>query len=187
MMVDISSKEDIGRYAEAIALSSTDRPDVCVQAAVKAVKNAYRYIPLLHPIPLQAAAHCNAGEIRAEAWTRWKTGVEMDALFGALVGAIASGSTEIKRLFVTLKVKGTDVKLDEGAAVEVSSITRPEVGYIARASGYIHLKSIDIIKQAGSRKAIPYARPRLSCRLVPRGCASCCLSNVSSLSTQTAE
>jgi len=104
MIVDVSRKPDVSRYAKASVEVSAD---VCNTAsAIRAAVNAYRYLPFLHPLPLSASAYCREGKLYVEGVTEWQTGVEMDVLFGALVGAVASGSTALKNLSVDVKRKG---------------------------------------------------------------------------------
>jgi len=60
-------------------------------SAIMATKRAWEYIPLLHPIPItNVDVKLTHGEdyvgLRLRARTVAQTGVEMDALFGALVG-----------------------------------------------------------------------------------------------------
>jgi len=104
MIVDVSRKPDVSRYAKASVEISVD---VCNTAsAIRAAANAYRYLPFLHPLPLSASAHCRDGKLYVEGFAEWQTGVEMDVLFGALTGAVASGSTALKNLSVDVKRKG---------------------------------------------------------------------------------
>ncbi|MGC8582846.1 MAG: cyclic pyranopterin monophosphate synthase MoaC [Thermoproteus sp.] len=175
-MVDISAKGDVGRYAVASAEVSISDAVSCVVAASLATKQAYRYVPLLHPVPLSASAECSGGAVKARAWTVWKTGVEMDALFGTLVGAIAGGATYIKRLRVDTKVKGVEYSLEEPrGAIKVN---RPDLGYVVKAHGYIHLTSTRPIKAGSVEKGDPICAARTIaplnakrlCELLPVEC-----------------
>lgn len=175
-MVDISAKEDVWRYAVASAEAQVEDSKSCAAAAAIAVKRAYQYIPLLHPVPLSASASCGGSRVEARASTVWKTGVEMDALFGALVGSIAAGATSLKRLRVDLKLKGEGRELEEPrGAVKVS---RPDLGYIVRSVGYIHLRSTEPIKSGRVEKGDPICAARVVaplnakrlCELLPTEC-----------------
>lgn len=112
VMVDVSSKETV--YREAVAegfirlkpelaklVSSTGFVGLgnvaasASTAAVMAVKRAWEYIPFLHPIPItHSSAHVDYGEdglrLTVVARTIAQTGVEMDALFGLLVGLVTA-------------------------------------------------------------------------------------------------
>jgi cyclic pyranopterin phosphate synthase len=64
-------------------------------SAIMATKRAWEYIPLLHPIPItNVDVKLTHGEdyvgLRLRARTVAQTGVEMDALFGALVGLVTA-------------------------------------------------------------------------------------------------
>ncbi|MDT7870257.1 MAG: cyclic pyranopterin monophosphate synthase MoaC [Thermoproteus sp.] len=175
-MVDISAKGDVARYAEASAEASVADPIGCAVAASLAAKQAYRYIPLLHPVPLSASAECGGGAVEARAWTVWRTGVEMDALFGALVGAIAAGAASIRRLRVDTKIKGVEYRLEEPrGSVKIS---RPDLGYVVKAYGYIHLTSTAPIKAGSVEKGDPICAARTVaplnakrlCELLPVDC-----------------
>lgn len=142
MIVDISKKPDIGRYARASveinALSCNT--DVAVKAAV----SASRYLPFLHPLPLRAHAYC-ADKLYVEGETEWQTGVEMDVLFGALAGAVASGATQIKNLAVDLKVKGAAARVSTTGELYTSTLDR-QGELIARAYGELEVKNLDLVK-----------------------------------------
>lgn len=177
MMVDVSAKEDVPRFAVASAEAKVEDASSCVVAAAVAARQAYKYIPLLHPVPLSASALCGDARVETRAWTLWKTGVEMDALFGALVGSIAAGATSVGRLRVELKVKGEEHKLEEPkGAVKVP---RPDLGYIVKAVGYIHLRSTEPIKSGSVEKGDPICAARIVaplnakrlCELLPVECA----------------
>jgi len=57
-------------------------------------RNAYRYIPLLHPVPIREVvllikSYENYIKLNVKGWTIAKTGIEMDLLFGLSLGLIA--------------------------------------------------------------------------------------------------
>lgn len=179
MIVDVSSKADVYRYAEAVAEAQIGDRENCRAAAVVASGSAYRYIPLLHPVPISASAECDGNAVRLRAETVWKTGVEMDALFGALVGAMASGALSIKRLSVAVKVKGEGVVKSRGAPGVLRGVARPDLGYIVKAEGFIRLRSIDVVKRGVVEKGDPLCAARIAaalnskrlCELLPVECA----------------
>ncbi len=176
MMVDISAKEDVWRYAVASAEARVKDAESCAAAATVAAKRAYQYIPLLHPVPISASALCEGSRVEARALTMWKTGVEMDALFGALVGSIAAGATSLRRLRVDLKLKGEGRELEEPRGV--IKIFRPDLGYIVRSVGYIHLSSTEPIRSGRVEKGDPICAARIVaplnakrlCELLPTEC-----------------
>ncbi|ACB39004.1 cyclic pyranopterin monophosphate synthase MoaC [Pyrobaculum neutrophilum] len=104
MIVDVSRKPDVYRYAVASAEVAAERCNTSV--AARAALQAYRYLPFLHPLPLRASAGCRGGKLYVEGAAEWQTGVEMDVLFGALVGSVASGIETIRNLSVDVKKKG---------------------------------------------------------------------------------
>ncbi|MEM3327105.1 MAG: molybdenum cofactor biosynthesis protein MoaC, partial [Thermoproteus sp.] len=164
MMVDISAKSDVERYAEGFAIADVKNVGACLAYGPRSVKAAYRYIPLLHPLPLFASATCGNDLVEVKAWTTWKTGVEMDALFGALVGSIAAGATDIRKLGVAVKVKGVGLRLEEGPAPP-AKVERPDLGYIIRSSGYIHLTSTEPIKSGALEKGDPICAAKITAPL----------------------
>ncbi|HLU38071.1 MAG TPA: cyclic pyranopterin monophosphate synthase MoaC [Planctomycetota bacterium] len=109
-MVDVSRKPATERTAEARArieltpelrarvlhgdLPKGEAIAVARVAAIQAAKDTARLIPLCHPLPLDAvevefAPHGEeAIEVRARARCRGSTGVEMEALTAATVGAL---------------------------------------------------------------------------------------------------
>lgn len=173
MIVDISKKPDVVRYAKASAELDVARCNTFV--AVSAALNAYRFLPFLHPLPLRAASACNGGRLYVEGLTKWQTGVEMDVLFGALVGAVASGASEIKNLAVDVKVKDADVELAEAPVYEVP-IAR-EGGLEASARGVMELRNphlVDSVVDKGhplhSAKAAASLSVKRLCELVGGDC-----------------
>ncbi|MEZ0248440.1 MAG: cyclic pyranopterin monophosphate synthase MoaC [Thermoproteus sp.] len=177
MMVDISAKSDVERYAEGFAVADVKNIEACSAYGPRSVKAAYRYIPLLHPVPLSASATCRNDLVEVKAWTTWKTGVEMDALFGALVGSIAAGAMNIKKLGVAVKAKGVGLKLEE-AVPPPAEVDRPDLGYIIRASGYIHLTSTGPIRSGALEKGDPICAAKMTaplnakrlCEILPVDC-----------------
>jgi cyclic pyranopterin phosphate synthase len=109
-MVDVTQKNDTAREAVARAvvelgpelvdrLFRGDLPKgeaigVARIAAIQGAKETSRLIPLCHPIPLSgvevAIERCAKGavEVRVTARCRGVTGVEMEALTGAMAGAL---------------------------------------------------------------------------------------------------
>lgn len=109
-MVDVTEKSDTAREAVARAvvelgpelvdrLFRGDLPKgeaigVARIAAIQGAKETSRLIPLCHPIPLSgvevAIERCAEGavEVRVTARCRGVTGVEMEALTGAMAGAL---------------------------------------------------------------------------------------------------
>ena len=108
-MVDVSGKDETRREATAQAVLRT-RPDVIERlvagdlpkgealavarvAAIQAAKQTSTLIPLCHPLPLSAvsvdfAPAVDAVRILATVRTTGRTGVEMEALTAATVGAL---------------------------------------------------------------------------------------------------
>jgi len=114
-MIDITSKEPVYREAVASGFLKVDEDtmsdlinngvsglgnaaSIAKITAINAVKTAWRYIPLLHPIPItyvEARVHYEKDgiEMAVLARTRAQTGVEMDALFGLFTGLLAAWNT----------------------------------------------------------------------------------------------
>lgn len=114
-IVDITNKEVVFREAVARGFLRVDEETmselmnngfsglgnaaaIAKVSAINAAKMAWRYIPLLHPIPItyvEARVHYekNGIEMAVLARTRAQTGVEMDALFGLFVGLLAAWNT----------------------------------------------------------------------------------------------
>ncbi len=110
-MVDVSAKPPTARRAVAravLAVSAEVRRALLARqlpkgeavavariAAIQAAKETSRLLPLCHPLPLAAVeVHFaplgdDAIEVRAEVRTTAPTGVEMEALAAAAVGALA--------------------------------------------------------------------------------------------------
>jgi cyclic pyranopterin phosphate synthase len=143
MIVDVSRKPDVSRYAKASVEISVD---VCNTAsAIRAAANAYRYLPFLHPLPLSASAHCRDGKLYVEGFAEWQTGVEMDVLFGALTGAVASGSTALKNLSVDVKRKGVAQPVTPLQPVE-TALTR-EGDLLASAYGEMEMRNLELVNK----------------------------------------
>ncbi len=100
-IVNISDKEDTYREVEVegfIELKSrldVNLPENFIFSIVNyATRNAYRYIPLLHPVPIREVvllikSYENYIKLNVKGWTIAKTGIEMDLLFGLSLGLIA--------------------------------------------------------------------------------------------------
>lgn len=93
-------------------------------AAIMATKRAWEYIPLLHPIPITSInVELTHGTdyvgLRLGAKTIAQTGVEMDALFGALVGLVTAWNV-IKARHCVCGPGGDCRVVDEGEAGGVS-------------------------------------------------------------------
>ncbi|WP_291767020.1 cyclic pyranopterin monophosphate synthase MoaC [Caldivirga sp. UBA161] len=87
-------------------------------AAIVAVKRAWEFIPLLHPIPItNVEVELTHGYdyigLRVGAKTIAQTGVEMDALFGALTGLVAAWNV-IKARHCTCGPNGDCRVIEEG-------------------------------------------------------------------------
>ncbi|MEZ0320252.1 MAG: cyclic pyranopterin monophosphate synthase MoaC [Pyrobaculum sp.] len=173
MIVDVSKKPDVVRYAKASAELDVAHCNTAV--AVRAALNAYRFLPFLHPLPLRAVSTCNGGRLYVEGLTKWQTGVEMDVLFGALVGAVASSTREIKNLVVDVKIKDADVELAEMPAVEVPVAREGDLE--ASARGVMELRNphlVDSVVDKGhplhSAKAAASLSAKRLCELVGGDC-----------------
>ena len=152
-MVDVSAKEEVYREATAEGLLRLD-PGLArvvaregfvglgnVEAAVSvasimAVKRAWEYLPLLHPIPITySSAEVSYGEdyikLRVTARTIAQTGVEMDALFGLTIGLITAWNV----------VKARHCTCGPGGNCEVSP-----GGTIEEAVGIGDIKGIESIR-----------------------------------------
>jgi cyclic pyranopterin phosphate synthase len=111
-MVDVGGKSDTERYAramsrvlisselyDAIRRGGLDKGDafaVARIAGITAAKRTAELIPLCHPLPLTHVSvdvrlndEPTSVDIRTEARTTYKTGVEMEALTAASVAALA--------------------------------------------------------------------------------------------------
>jgi cyclic pyranopterin phosphate synthase len=142
MIVDISKKPDVSRYARASASASVH---ICnTAAAVRAAVVASRYLPFLHPIPLTASAWCKDGKLYVEGSTEWQTGVEMDVLFGALVGLIGSGAVKIEKLVVEIKLKNLTQTLNNTALTETALVREGDL--VASAYGVMKMKNYNVVK-----------------------------------------
>ncbi|ABO07455.1 cyclic pyranopterin monophosphate synthase MoaC [Pyrobaculum calidifontis] len=142
MIVDVSKKLDVYRYAKASVELGLSRCNTVV--AAKGAAEAYRHLPFLHPVPLRAGATCRGGRLYVEGVAEWQTGVEMDVLFGALVGAVASGAVEMRNMLVEAKVKGSPVEI-QGELQEAPFERRGDLS--ARAFGRLMLKSLELVKR----------------------------------------
>ncbi|ADY00362.1 molybdopterin cofactor biosynthesis MoaC region [Vulcanisaeta moutnovskia 768-28] len=114
-MIDITSKEPVYREAIATGFLRVDEDTmsdlmkvgisglgnaaaIAKVTAINATKTAWKYIPLLHPVPItyiETRVHYEKNGIRMAvlARTRAQTGVEMDALFGLFTGLLAAWNT----------------------------------------------------------------------------------------------
>jgi len=166
MIVDVSKKPDVSRYAKASVEVSAD---VCNTAsAIRAAVNAYRYLPFLHPLPLSASAYCRDGKLHVEGFTEWQTGVEMDVLFGALVGSVSSGSTALKNLSVDVKHKGVAQRVTPPQPVE-TALTR-EGGLLASAYGEMEMRSLELVNKPVEKGHPLYAAQTAAALNVKRLC-----------------
>jgi len=166
MIVDISKKPDVYRYARASLEASVD---VCnTTSAVRAAANAYRYLPFLHPLPLTASAYCKNGKLYVEGATEWQTGVEMDVLFGALVGAVASGAAAVKNLSVDVKHKGVVQTIVPSQHVETPLIRRGDL--VASAYGEMKMKNVELVKGPVEKGHPLYAAQTIAALNVKRFC-----------------
>ena len=114
-MIDITSKEPVYREAIATGFLRVDEDTmgelmkvgisglgnaaaIAKITAINATKTAWKYIPLLHPVPItyiEARVRYEKDGIKMAvlARTRSQTGVEMDALFGLFTGLLAAWNT----------------------------------------------------------------------------------------------
>ncbi len=114
-MIDITSKEPVYREAIATGFLRVDEDTmgelmktgvsglgnaaaIAKVTAINATKTAWKYIPLLHPVPItyiEARTRYEKDGIRMAVLARTKaqTGVEMDALFGLFTGLLAAWNT----------------------------------------------------------------------------------------------
>jgi len=184
-MVDISGKEDIPRMAIAEGclvfedIKERKMLDAALSlgrfTAIMTTKLAWRYMPFLHPI---AITHIkteyqkiddNVLKLMTTAKTVAKTGVEMDVLFGTLMGLIASwaylkmttrASIMIKGIRVVAKKKGiSEEKATRSGLNEVSipvlnlSPRKPEERQ-SIVEGFIRLKpaTLELIAKGAVEK-----------------------------------
>ncbi|MGC8571105.1 MAG: cyclic pyranopterin monophosphate synthase MoaC [Caldivirga sp.] len=140
-MVDVSAKEPVYREAWVEGLIRLKRDlakaigdswfiglgnlasSVSV-AAVVAVKRAWEFIPLLHPIPItNVEVELTHGDdyvgLKVGAKTIAQTGVEMDALFGALTGLVTAWNV-IKARHCVCGPNGDCRIIEEGEGGNVS-------------------------------------------------------------------
>lgn len=143
MIVDISKKPDVFRYARASANADVKKCNTAV--AAKAATVASRYLPFLHPLPLSATAWCKDGKFYVEGIAHWQTGVEMDVLFGVLVGLLGSGAVKIENLRVEIKQKQTTPPIIENVNTSEAPIAR-EGDLVASAYGRMKVVNLDIVK-----------------------------------------
>ena len=114
-MIDITTKEPVYREAVATGFLKVDEDTmselmkvgvsglgnaaaIAKVTAINATKTAWKYIPLLHPVPItyiEARVRYEKDGIRMAVLARTKaqTGVEMDALFGLFTGLLAAWNT----------------------------------------------------------------------------------------------
>ena len=166
MIVDVSKKPDIIRYARASAGAEVEKCNTA--AAVRAALNAGRYLPFLHPLPLRASAWCENGRMYVEGFTEWQTGVEMDVLFGALVGLVGSGARKITKLVVESKLKHVAPALTRAELVELPLARQGDL--VASAYGKMVLINKNLVTN-GVEKGHPlYAAQTAAALNVKRFC-----------------
>jgi cyclic pyranopterin phosphate synthase len=166
MIVDISAKPDVHRFA---AASVTINGAGCnTAAAVRAAESAYRFLPFLHPLRLTAGACCEGRRLYVRGAALWSTGVEMDALFGALVGAIASGSSELRDLAVEVKLKGL-ARGVTGCEGSGGTLARGE-GLAASAYGEMEVRSCERVRDPADKGHPIYAAQTAAALNVKRLC-----------------
>lgn len=167
MIVDISRKPDVFRYARASAEVVVDRCNTAV--AAHAARFAHRYLPFLHPLPLSVSASCKNGRLYVEGSTEWQTGVEMDVLFGVLVGAVSSGVETIKNIVVEVKTKGGGYATVDITQLEELPLVR-NGDVVASAYGEMELKSLDLVKKPVDKGHPIYAAQTAAALNVKRLC-----------------
>lgn len=165
MIVDISKKPDVYRYAKATIELDVERCNTAV--ALRAALEAYRYLPFLHPLPLTTSAYCVERRLYVEGLSQWQTGVEMDVLFGALAGAVASGATLVRDLTVE-KIKGVPKELtsarSEGFVLERAGDLR------ATAYGEMAIRNFEMVKRPVEKGHPLYAAQTAAALNVKRLC-----------------
>ena len=114
-MIDITNKEPVYREAVAKGFLKVDEDTmgelmkigvsglgnaaaIAKITAINAVKTAWKYVPLLHPVPITyvetKVRYSKDGiEMAVLARTKAQTGVEIDALFGLFTGLLAAWNT----------------------------------------------------------------------------------------------
>lgn len=133
-MVDVSGKPDTERTAvaegwvrmspsalEAITTGRTKKGDVLMVAQLAGIQAAGRtadLIPLCHPLPIDAVkvdveAHEGAVYVRATVKTRWRTGVEMEALT-AVSGACLTVYDMVKAIDRGMRIEGIRLLQKQG-------------------------------------------------------------------------
>ncbi len=166
MIVDISQKPSVYRYARASLEASID---ICNTAsAIRAAVNAHRYLPFLHPLPLSVSAYCRDGRFYVEGFTEWQTGVEMDVLFGALVGAVASGASVLRNLSVDVKRKGVAQPLTPPQNTETSFTRHGDL--VASAYGEMEMRNLELTKKPVDKGHPLYAAQTAAALNVKRLC-----------------
>ncbi len=146
-MIDVTEKGLTYREAIAEGVLRTRHADlkglevagvIAEVSAISAVKHAWRYIPLLHPIPLtyisaKSYIENDALRLMTRARTIAQTGVEMDVLFGVAIGLLNAlnvlkrlrphSEFQIGGIHVVKKVK--EVRLEEPWGHDVRQILSP--------------------------------------------------------------
>lgn len=169
-MVDVGEKSPTNRRAVASAfvalrpetlealraatLKKGDAVAVARLAGIQGAKLTSQLIPLCHPLPLDQVAVDLAAEaagvrITAEARTRAATGVEMEALTGAAVAALAlidmvkgiDREAMVTDLRVDLKEGGTSGRWTRPAAGKKSPAGKPAGKARAKAGGKARAKT----------------------------------------------
>lgn len=166
MIIDISKKSDVYRYARASA--EVNSPICNVAVAARAAAVAYKYLPFLHPLPIFTSAYCSGKRLYVEGLALWPTGVEMDVLFGVLTGAVASGSKEIGNLTVDVKIKG-EVRNIASTTAQEAPLYR-EGGLEASAYGEMRLRNIDMVRGTVEKGHPIYAAQTAAALNVKRLC-----------------
>ncbi|MEM1806945.1 MAG: cyclic pyranopterin monophosphate synthase MoaC [Pyrobaculum sp.] len=166
MIVDISKKPDVLRYAKASV--EIDTTNCNTGAAIKAAANAFRYLPFLHPLSIFVNSYCR-DKLYVEGGAEWQTGVEMDVLFGALVGAVASGATVIKNLAVDIKTKGAPVQIQKIEELQTPPVVRGG-DLTAYAYGEMELRSKDLLNKPVEKGHPIYAAQTAAALNVKRLC-----------------
>lgn len=175
MIVDVSAKPDVARYAEAVAQVPSTNPGAC-QVGARAAIYAHRYIPLLHPIPLNAEALCTSNSIIVRTSTTWSTGVEMDALFGALIAAVLSARS-FGPVKILAKVKGGETPAISSTEIAEAGLGREEGAGYAVAEALLKLRDPSSLFRAEKGDPIWLAKAAAAlmskrlCELVKTECA----------------
>jgi len=166
VIVDVSRKASIRREAIAVVKVDCRVSSVDFISGAMAVKSSWRFLPFLHPIPIaEVSPACIDDYVGVRVVAEERTGVEMDALLGALtlgLSALASRNPQggIKELKVVEKAKGTTARTPlspcsfENIEPKISEVVEGAGIWLTRASGCILLRegTLKLIEEGGVEK-----------------------------------